>query len=143
LVARGIKTLAVRMDRAELNALRIAKWLRGHEKVKNVFYPGFVDHPEYEISRKQADGFGAMLSFETDTEETAREILRNVKLILFAESLGGTETLITYPTTQTHADLPEDEKEARGITRRLLRISVGIENSDDIIADLKQAMEDK
>ncbi|MDR2505052.1 MAG: PLP-dependent aspartate aminotransferase family protein [Oscillospiraceae bacterium] len=140
LVARGIKTLAIRMDRAQQNAAKVADWLRGQKKATRVFYPGFADHPEYEISKKQASGFGAMLSFETDTEETARNILRNVKLILFAESLGGTETLITYPTTQTHSDLPDAEKEARGITRRLLRVSVGIESAEDIISDLEQAM---
>jgi cystathionine gamma-synthase len=140
LLIRGMKTLALRMERAQANAIALADWLTAQRKVAAVYYPGLKTHPAYSVSVRQATGFGAMISFETDTEETARRILENVRLILFAESLGGVETLITYPMLQTHADVPREEREARGIHERLLRISVGIENSGDIIADLDQAM---
>jgi cystathionine gamma-synthase len=111
------------------------------EKVKKVLYAGLPNHPGYEISQKQASGFGGMISFFVDSRDTAHKILEKTKLILFAESLGGVETLITYPMLQTHADVPEKDREARGINERLLRISVGIENIDDLIEDLAQAME--
>lgn len=140
LVIRGIKTLAVRMEKAQANAAVLAKWLLKQEKVCAVHYVGLDTHPDIEISKKQSTGFGSMISFEVDTKETACRILERVRLILFAESLGGVETLITYPMLQTHADVPVEEREARGINERLLRISVGIENIDDIIADLGQAM---
>jgi len=140
LLIRGIKTLALRMKRHEENALAIAVWLRSHPKVKKVFYPGLEDHPDIEISRKQASGFGGMISFEADCEATAVKVLEKVRLILFAESLGGVETLVTYPLTQTHADLPKEKRERNGINERLLRLSVGIEDAGDIIADLEQAL---
>lgn len=140
LILRGIKTLAVRMDRHNENAKKVAKWLRAHPKVKKVYYVGFEDHRDYEVTKRQTTGFGGMISFTVDCFETAKNILKNVDMIMFAESLGGTETLITYPTTQTHEDTPKDVKEALGITDSFLRMSVGIENADDIIADLKQAM---
>lgn len=141
LIIRGIKTLAIRMEKAQENAILIANWLLKQEKIVAVHYVGLKSHPDYEVSKRQADGFGAMISFEVDTEQTARLILEKVRLIIFAESLGGVETLITYPMLQTHADVPKEEREARGINERLLRISVGIENAQDIIDDLKQAME--
>jgi len=140
LLIRGIKTLALRMKRHEENALAIAVWLRSHPKVKKVFYPGLEDHPDIEVSRKQASGFGGMISFEADCEATAVKVLEKVRLILFAESLGGVETLVTYPLTQTHADLPKEKRERNGINERLLRLSVGIEDAGDIIADLEQAL---
>ena len=140
LLIRGIKTLALRMKRHEENALAIAVWLRSHPKVKKVFYPGLEDHPGIEVSRKQASGFGGMISFEADCETTAVKVLEKVRLILFAESLGGVETLVTYPLTQTHADLPKEKRERNGINERLLRLSVGIEDAGDIIADLEQAL---
>jgi cystathionine gamma-synthase len=140
LVTRGIKTLAIRMDKSQSNALAIADWLKKQPWVKRVYYVGLPDHPQYELTLKQTSGFGAMISFEVDTKETAHSILNGVELILFAESLGGTETLITYPTTQTHADVPDDQRNARGINDRLLRLSVGIESVEDIIADLAQAV---
>jgi len=140
LLIRGIKTLALRMKKHEENALEIATWLRSHSKVKKVFFPGLVDHPDIEVSRKQSSGFGGMISFETDSETTALKVLEKVRLILFAESLGGVETLITYPLTQTHADLPKEKRERNGINERLLRLSVGIEDVGDIIKDLKQAL---
>jgi cystathionine beta-lyase/cystathionine gamma-synthase len=141
LLIRGIKTLAIRMERAQENALRLAAWLRAHEKVSAVYYAGLDDHPSIAVSRRQAAGFGSMISFELDSAETARRVLERVKLILYAESLGGVETLITYPLLQTHADVPEAQRIERGITDRLLRLAVGVENIEDLIEDLKQAME--
>lgn len=140
LVLRGIKTLAVRMDKHNANAKKVAHWLREQKKVEKVYYVGFEDHKDYDVTLKQTTGFGGMISFTVDSEETVMKILKNVDMIMFAESLGGTETLITYPTTQTHEDTPEDVKEKLGITRSFLRMSVGIENPDDIIADLDCAM---
>lgn len=140
LVARGIKTLALRMEKSQENALEIAEWLQAQPKVREVMYTGLPGHPAYELSKRQATGFGAMISFSVDSEETARRILGRVRLILFAESLGGVETLITYPVTQTHADVPEADRIGRGIDERLLRLSVGIEAAGDIIADLTEAM---
>ncbi len=140
LVLRGIKTLAVRMDKHNANAKKVAHWLREQKKVEKVYYVGFEDHKDYDVTLKQTTGFGGMISFTVDSEETVMKILKNVDMIMFAESLGGTETLITYPTTQTHEDTPEDVKEKLGITRSFLRMSVGIENPDDIIADLDRAM---
>ena len=143
LIIRGIKTLAIRMKRQEETALAVAKWLSGHSSVKAVYYIGLPDHPEYEISCRQASGFGGMISFTVKEEQTAVAALENVKVIQYAESLGGAESLITYPMLQTHADLPESERIARGIDSRLLRLSVGLEAACDIIADLKQAMESR
>ncbi len=140
LVLRGIKTLTVRMDKHSENAMKVANWLRTQEKVKKVYYVGFEDHPEYAVTKKQTTGFGGMISFTVDSFETVKKILANVDMIMFAESLGGTETLITYPTTQTHEDTPKEIKEALGITDCFLRLSVGIENADDIIADLGRAI---
>jgi cystathionine gamma-synthase len=105
-----------------------------------VFYAGLPTHPDYEVSLKQAKGSGAMISFEVDREETAKTLLEHLKIVLFAESLGGVETLITYPMLQTHADVPKEEREAKGINERLLRVSVGLESIDDIIGDFKQAL---
>ena len=140
LVLRGIKTLAVRMDKHNANAKKVAHWLREQKKVEKVYYVGFEDHKDYDVTLKQTTGFGGMISFTVDSEETVMKILKNVDMIMFAESLGGTETLFPYPTTQTHEDTPEDVKEKLGITRSFLRMSVGIENPDDIIADLDRAM---
>lgn len=141
LILRGIKTLPVRMDRHNENAKKVAAWLRSHPKVKKVYYVGFEDHRDYDVTMRQTTGFGGMISFTVDCFETAKNILQNVDMIMFAESLGGTETLITYPTTQTHEDTPKAVKEALGITDSFLRMSVGIENADDIIADLKRALQ--
>ena len=140
LLLRGIKTLPVRMDRHNENAKKVAEWLRTQPKVKKVYYVGFEDHKDYATTIKQTRGFGGMISFTVDSFETVQKILRNVDMIMFAESLGGTETLITYPTTQTHEDTPKDVKEKLGITDCFLRMSVGIENVEDIIADLDRAM---
>lgn len=141
LILRGIKTLALRMERAQSNAIKIAKWLSNEKSVKKVIYPGLETHPGYEIMRKQSRGFGAMLTFEVENIEFALSILEKVKLIRFAESLGGVETLITYPVTQTHADVPKDVLEKNGITESVLRLSVGIEDPDDLILELKDVFE--
>ncbi len=140
LVTRGIKTLAIRMEKAQQNALIVAGWLKKQPKVKEVYYIGLPDNPAFELSKRQARGFGAMISFKVDNVETAHNILNRTELILYAESLGGVETLITYPATQTHADVPEAERRLRGIDEKLLRLSVGIEAVEDIINDLERAM---
>lgn len=138
LILRGIRTLGVRLDRAQENALKLAKYLKNNKHVTKVFYPGLEDHPGYDIMKKQARGFGAMLTFEVDSVEFAHSILNNVQLIYFAESLGGTETLITYPITQTHADVPKDVLAKNGITDRLLRLSVGLEGIGDLICEFNR-----
>ena len=140
LVLRGMKTLPLRMQKHTENSKTVAEWLRKHPKVKKVYYVGFEDHKGYEITRRQTGGFGGMISFELDSEESAKNLLSNVKMILFAESLGGTETLVTYPLTQTHESTPPDVREKLGINERFIRISIGIEDVRDIIADLEQAL---
>lgn len=142
LMIRGIKTLAVRMDRQQQSAGIIAQWMLTHPKIKEVYYTGLPQHPQYEISKRQARGAGAMLSFRVDSAETARQFLRSVKLIQFAESLGGVETLVTYPMTQTHADVPEEERLQKGIDETLLRLSVGLESAEDLLADIAAALGD-
>lgn len=141
LVLRGIKTLPIRMERQQENAKKIVEWLLRHPKVKKVFYPGHKNHPGYSVHIAQSRGSGSMISFHVDSAETALHLIQSVKLIIFAESLGGTESLITYPALQTHSDMPEKTREVLGITDTLLRLSVGLENADDIIADLEQALE--
>lgn len=138
LILRGIKTLGVRMEQAQKNALEIANWLKAQPAVTKVIYPGLPEHPGYEIMKKQARGFGSMLTFYVDSKEHAFEILEKVRMIKFAESLGGVETLLTYPTTQTHADVPQEIREKNGITDCTLRLSVGIEDARDLIAELTQ-----
>lgn len=140
LILRGLKTLSLRMAKHDENAKIVAEWLRKHPRVKKVYYAGFEDHIGYAISKSQSTGFGGMISFEVDSVETVHKVLSDVNMILFAESLGGTETLITYPLTQTHESIPEDIREKLGINERFLRISIGIEHVDDIIADLEQAL---
>ncbi len=143
LVERGVKTLAVRLERQAANAQKIACWLRSRPQVLKVYYIGFPDHPGFAVTSKQCTGYGAMISLELDSPETAKKILRRVKVLQYAESLGGVESLITYPMLQTHADIPEAERRARGINDRFLRISAGIENADDLLEDLEQALEGK
>lgn len=140
LMLRGIKTLAVRMERQQQTAMAIAKWLKTQEKVTKVYYAGLTDHPGYAVNAKQSRGAGGMLSFAVDSHETALKILKNVKVITFAESLGGPESLITLPALQTHRDVAPEEREKLGITDSLLRMSVGLENAEDLMADLAQAM---
>jgi cystathionine gamma-synthase len=141
LILRGIKTLSVRMERQQENAIQIAQWLKEQEHVEQVYYVGLPDHPGYEINKKQSRGFGSMISFRTDTVETARRILEKVRVIAYAESLGGVESLITYPMLQTHGDVPVEVREKLGITDTFLRLSVGIEHVEDLLEDLKQALE--
>jgi len=140
LMIRGIKTLAVRMEHQQRSALAIAKWLQQQKEVTKVYYVGLPDHPGYTLNAKQSRGSGSMLSFAVDSHETALKILQNVKIATFAESLGGPETLITIPSLQTHRDVAESERLRLGITDSLLRMSVGLENSEDLISDLSQAM---
>ena len=140
MIVRGIKTLSVRLDRQCENALKIVEALKKNPRVKGILFPGLPESKGYEISKTQATGFGNMISFYVDSPETVARVLKNVKIIHFAESLGGIDTLITYPATQTHVDVPEEERNKRGITDTLLRLSVGIENADDLIEDLSQAL---
>lgn len=142
LILRGIKTLAVRMEKQQENAFAVANWLKSHPKVAKVHYIGLPSHPSYALSKKQAAGFGSMISFEAASEKTAFQILQRVRLIQYAESLGGVESLITYPMLQTHADIPKEIRQAKGITKKLLRLSVGLEYAGDLIDDLKQALEE-
>ena len=137
LILRGIKTLGVRMERAQKNAIEIANWLKKQPAVTDVFYPGLPDHPGYEIMKKQARGFGSMITFRLKNTEQALKVLESVRIIKYAESLGGTETLITYPTTQTHADVPDEVRLKNGITPETLRLSVGIEDVEDLIDELE------
>ena len=137
LLERGIKTLGIRMERAQENAFALAEWLKKQDVVTKVIYPGLPEHPGHEIMKKQARGFGAMITFDLDTKEHAIALLEKVRMIKFAESLGGVETLITYPTTQTHADVPVEIREKNGITDSTLRLSLGIEDSKDLIAELE------
>ncbi|MCR5254888.1 MAG: PLP-dependent aspartate aminotransferase family protein [Acetatifactor sp.] len=142
LVVRGIKTLSVRMEKEAENAMELAKWLKEQKKVKKVLYPGLPEHEGFEVMKNQSRGFGAMLTFVVDSKETAVKLLEKVELITFAESLGGCETLVTYPITQTHPDLSKEQLDRCGITDCLLRLSVGLENVEDLKKDLSQALED-
>lgn len=139
LILRGMKTLPVRMEKAQENAKAIVKYLLENKKVKKVYYPGIPGTEGYELCKKQATGFGSMLTFEVESKELAQHILKSTKLIPFAESLGGVETLLTYPVTQTHADVPEEIRLANGINDRVLRLSAGLEEKADLIADLDGA----
>ncbi len=140
LCLRGIKTLPVRMDRHNENAQRVAEFLAGHKKVKKVIYPGLPDHPQHELAKSQMRGFGGMIAFDVGTYRQAGAILKKVKLCSLAESLGGVETLISHPATMTHASVPKKDRITSGITDGLVRISVGIEDVNDIIADLENAL---
>ena len=140
LVSRGIKTLAVRMLQHNQNGIAVARHLDAHPKVRKVYYPGLATHPQHEIARKQQRGPGAMLSFDLGTADAARRFLNQVKLCSLAESLGGVETLISLPALMTHASMPPEIRERVGITDGLVRLSVGIEDIEDIIGDLDQAL---
>jgi len=140
LVLRGVKTLAVRMRQHSENGMAVAKFLDAHPKVKLVHYPGLPSHPQYELGQKQMRGPGGMLSFESGSIKNARTILNSVKLCSLAESLGGVETLISHPASMTHASVPPEDRQRLGITDGLVRISVGIEDVEDLIADLDQAL---
>ena len=140
LVLRGVKTLAVRMEQHDRSGRVVAEFLARHKKVKKVFYPGLPDHPQYELAKKQMTGFGSMISFETGSLANANKMLRKVRVCSLAESLGGVETLISHPATMTHAGIGEKGRKEIGITDGMVRISVGIENVEDIIADLDRGL---
>jgi len=137
---RGVKTLAVRMELHDRSGRIVADFLSRHRKVKQVFYPGLPDHPQYDLARKQMTGFGSMITFETGSLSNAKKMLKNVRLCSLAESLGGVETLISHPATMTHAALGEKGRKEIGLTDGMVRLSVGIEDVDDIMADLDQAL---
>ena len=141
LVLRGVKTLAVRMKRHEENGMAMANYLANHSKVKKVYYPGLPDHPQHQLAKKQMNGFGSMISFELGSKENAAKFLNRVRLCSLAESLGGVETLISHPETMTHASVPIEDRKRLGITPGLVRISVGIEDIEDLIADLENAFD--
>jgi cystathionine beta-lyase/cystathionine gamma-synthase len=139
LVLRGIKTLPVRMEAHNKNGIAVAKYLSEHRRVRKIYYPGLPSHPEHELAKKQMLGFGAMIAFDLGSLENARAFLGRVRLCSLAESLGGVETLISHPATMTHSSVPPDERNKLGITDGLVRISVGIEDVEDLIADLENA----
>ena len=140
LLIRSLKTLGLRIAAQETNAKVLAQWLMTQPFVKKVYYPGLLDHPGHNVQKSQAEGYGGMISFELKTLELIPKVLKQIKVISFAESLGGVESLITYPWTQTHADLPIQTRESLGINDCLLRLSVGIEDVQDLIEDLTQAI---
>lgn len=141
LMIRGIKTLGVRMDRHVENAGKIASWLKESGYVEKIYYPGLIDDPGYEVQKKQADGAGAMISFVLDKKYDYKKFFESLKLVTLAESLGGVESLVCHPASMTHAAIPKEVRQEVGIVDELIRLSVGIENADDIIEDLKQAIE--
>ena len=141
LIMRGLMTLDLRVKKAAENAMKVARMLHDHPAVKKVYYPGLEDHPGHEIAAKQMKMFGSMISFDVDGFEKAKAILDRCKLVSLAVSLGGCESLIQHPASMTHAGVPKEEREAAGLTDNLIRLSVGIEDVDDIIADLKQALD--
>jgi cystathionine beta-lyase/cystathionine gamma-synthase len=140
LVLRGVKTLAARMEQHDRSGRTVARFLAGHKKVKNVFYPGLPDHPQYELAKQQMSGFGSMITFETGSLNNAKKMLKKVRVCSLGESLGGVETLISHPATMTHAALGEKGRKAIGITDGMVRISVGIEDVEDIVDDLDRAL---
>ncbi len=140
LLIRGIRTLGVRLDRHVANAEKIAAWLRNSQDVKKIYYPGLKEHPGYEINRKQAKNGGAMISFELTPDHDINTFFRSLKIIALAESLGGVESLVCHPATMTHAAIPKEIREKVGITDGLIRLSVGIEDADELIADLEAAI---
>jgi cystathionine beta-lyase/cystathionine gamma-synthase len=140
LVLRGVKTLAVRMPQHDRNGRMVAEFLASHRKLKKVFYPGLEDHPQYELACRQMSGFGSMITFETGSLANAANFLKRVRLCTLGESLGGVETLVSHPATMTHAALGVKGRAAIGITDGMVRMSVGIENVEDILADLELAL---
>jgi cystathionine beta-lyase/cystathionine gamma-synthase len=138
-VLRGIKTLAVRMKCHEANGLAMASYLANQPKVKKLYYPGLPDHPQHDLAKRQMNGFGAMISFDLGSRDNAKKFLDRVRLCSLAESLGGVETLISHPESMTHGSVPAEMRQRLGITPGLVRISVGIEDIEDLIADLDNA----
>ncbi|GLV58758.1 cystathionine gamma-synthase [Dictyobacter sp. S3.2.2.5] len=141
LTLRGIKTLAVRMRQHEENAHTVARFLSEHPRIEKVYYPGLASHPDHELAKRQMKGFGGMVSFQfTGTLEDVDQVVRRLQVITFAESLGGVESLICHPASMTHGSIPREIRESRGLTDTLLRLSVGIEDAEDIVRDLEQAL---
>jgi cystathionine gamma-lyase/homocysteine desulfhydrase len=140
LLIRGMKTLGVRMKEHEANAFKLVKWLQTQAAVTHIYYPGLETHPGHTTHKRQADGFGGMISFDVGSGEFADQLVRRVKLFTLAESLGAVESLIELPARMTHASIPLDRRMELGVTDGLVRISVGIEDAEDLIADLSQAM---
>ncbi len=140
LVLRGTKTLAVRMQAHDRNGRQVASFLAEHPKVQKVYYPGLASHPQHELAARQQKGFGGMVAFETGSLDNAKKVLESVKLCILGESLGGVESLISHPATMTHASVPAEKRQQLGITDGLVRVSVGIEDAEDIIQDLDQAL---
>jgi cystathionine gamma-synthase len=140
LILRGIKTLHIRLDKSQENAIEVASWLINQEEISEVYYVGLKEHEGYEINKSQSTGFGTTLSFRVKDKILVEQILRSVKVVSFAESLGGVDTLITYPFTQTHSEIPTDLRQRIGVDEYLLRLSVGIENVQDILNDLEKAI---
>jgi cystathionine gamma-lyase/cystathionine beta-lyase/cystathionine gamma-lyase/homocysteine desulfhydrase len=140
LILRGVKTLAVRMEKHDTNGRAVAEFLSRQRKIKAVYYPGLPNHPQYELAARQMSGFGSMIAFETGSLSNAKRVLKRVRVCSTGESLGGVETLISHPATMTHAALGPKGRKAVGITDGLVRISVGIENLEDILSDLDQAL---
>jgi cystathionine gamma-lyase/homocysteine desulfhydrase len=141
LLMRGLKTLGIRMEEHERNARAIVEFLQSHPKVKNIYYPGLPTHPNYETAKRQATGFGAIVSFDVDSENTLEQLMRKLKYFTLAESLGAVESLISVPAKMTHASIPAQRREELGITDTLIRISIGIEDHEDLIEDLTQALQ--
>ena len=141
LTLRGTKTLALRMKQHDANGRRIAQWLAENPRVKSVYYPGLPDHPQYELARRQMKGFGGMISFDMGAFDKAQAVVQGTKLFALAESLGGVESLIGHPATMTHASVPAELRASMGLTISLVRISVGIEQVDDLLEDLERAIE--
>jgi cystathionine beta-lyase/cystathionine gamma-synthase len=141
LVLRGTKTLPLRMERHNASAQILAEFLASHPKVKKVYYPGLPDHPQHVLARRQMRGFGGLISFELGSLDHARTLLNNVRLMALAESLGGVETLISHPATMTHASVPPERRQQIGLTDDMVRVSVGIEDVDDLKDDLTQALD--
>lgn len=141
LVLRGLKTLSVRLEHSQKAALKIAEFLQLHPLIENVYYPGLSDHPHYHLQQSQAQGAGAVLSFELKSEAALRAFVSGVKIPVFAVSLGAVESILSYPAKMSHAAMPQDEREKRGIKNSLLRLSVGLENPDDLIKDFSHSLE--
>ena len=140
LALRGIKTLPLRMRQHDANGRRIVEWLKGHRMVRKLYYPGLPEHPQHDLAKRQMSGFGGMISFDVENDDLARRILDRTKVFQLAESLGGVESLIGHPASMTHAAVPRHLRDSMGLTDSLVRLSVGIEDADDLIADLEQAM---
>jgi cystathionine beta-lyase len=142
LVLRGIKTLHLRMERHCINGRKIAEYLKSHPKIGKVYWPGFADHPNHAIAKKQMKDFGGMLSFtlKDDSMDKATKLMESVELFALAESLGGVESLINHPASMTHASIPKEERLKSGLVDSLIRLSIGVEDAEDLLADLEQAL---